>query len=49
VKGSREGVEEALRDGDTHYGVNTGFGAVQLPDILDNVEQGLAIKPLTAA
>ena len=49
MKGSREGVEEAPLDGDAHYGVNTSFGAVQLPDILDNVEQGLAIEPLTAA
>ena len=45
MEGSRKGVEEALRDGDAHYGVNTSFGAVQLPDILDNVEQVLAIEP----
>ena len=28
VKASRAIVEKALVDGDTHYGINTGFGAL---------------------
>jgi len=48
VKNSRSVVEQALRDGDTYYGINTGFGSLKNkridPDQLSQLQRNLLLS-----